>query len=240
LIFKERNSVCKNHLSPKRGSITLLSTKILAPSQKELLLNSGLGFVEYNALNIEILDIEIPTNYSNYIFTSKNGVKAFLKNCSTSNYSGHQAFCVGKKTKSFLEENGLKVKKMTENASKLGGFIVKNCKNKTFLFLSGNRRKDELPRQLEKNNIRYKEIEAYKTHLKHKKFNCGFDGILFFSPSGIKSYLKENTLGNSWAFCIGGTTASEVRTHTDKIIIANKPTVENVLAQAIKHFGKHD
>nr|WP_299071226.1 uroporphyrinogen-III synthase [uncultured Allomuricauda sp.] len=219
---------------------TVLSTKILSPSQKELFLNSGLGLVEHNALKIEFLDIIIPLHYQNYIFTSKNAVKAFLNHSKKTDHSNCNAFCVGEKTKAILEENGLKVVKKTENASDLGNYIVKNFKNEDFLFLSGNIRRQELPEILSKNNIRYAEVEVYKTHLEIRKFNRSFDGILFFSPSGIKSFVKENPLSKKLAFCIGNTTATEAKKHTNQIIIANKPTVENVLVQAIKYFKKYD
>lgn len=219
---------------------TVLSTKILSPSQKELFLNSGLGLVEYDALNIEFLDVTIPLHYQNYIFTSKNAVKAFLRHSKKINTSDYKAFCVGEKTKTLLEQNSIKVIKNAENASDLADFIVKIHKNEEFLFLCGNIRREELPEILSKNNIQYTEIETYKTHLIHRKFNRLFDGLLFFSPSGIKSYTKENSLSKKLVFCIGNTTATEAEKHTDQIIIANKPTVENVLVQAIKHFKKHD
>ncbi|MEX0315685.1 MAG: uroporphyrinogen-III synthase, partial [Allomuricauda sp.] len=237
----ERSKGRKSHLSPtlssRRGSSTILSTKILTPSQKELVLNSGLGFVEYNALEIEFLAVEIPKKYLNYIFTSKNAVTAFLRQREDLKLSEYHAFCVGEKTKHLLEENGLKVIKMAQNASELGDFIVKNHKNDEFLFLCGNQRRNELPEILTQNNVRYNEIEAYISHLKPKRFHRTFDGILFYSPSGIRSYLKENEIGQSWVFCIGPTTYLEAKKHTSQIITANKPTVENVLVQAIKKLS---
>ncbi len=216
---------------------TVLSTKILTPSQKELFLNSGLGLVEYDALKIDFLDVEIPLNYGNYIFTSKNAVKAFLNRVNPSNWPNFNAFCVGEKTKALLEENGLNVIKMTENALELGQNIAKNHKNESFLFLCGNKRRDELPALLTQNSIQFKEVEVYRTELNPKVFQRDFDGILFFSPSGIRSYLLENKIGNSTVFCIGDTTAAEARKHSKNIIIANKPTVENVLVQAIKELS---
>ena len=63
------------------------------------------------------------------------------------------------------------------------------------------------------------------------------DNLLGHS-SGIRSYLLENTLGESTLFCIGNTTASEAQKHSKNIIVANKPTVENVLVQAINNY-KH-
>jgi len=53
-------------------------------------------------------------------------------------------------------------------------------------------------------------------------------GVLFYSPSGIESYLEENTT-DKVAFCIGETTAVEARKHFDKVEVANMPDVESVL-----------
>lgn len=216
---------------------TVLSTKMLSLSQKELFLNSGLGLVEYDALKIELLDVKIPFTYSNYIFTSKNAVKAFLKQAQDSDVSKFNAFCVGEKTKTILKENGLKVVEMAKNASELAEILVEKYQIESFLFLCGNKRRDELPDTLSKNNVQYKELEVYTTLFNPKQFQRDFDGILFFSPSGIRSYLLENTLGNSTLFCIGETTAAEAQNHSNQIIVANKPTVENVLVQAIKELS---
>ena len=215
---------------------TVLSTKMLSLSQKELFLNSGLGLVEYDALKIEFLNAEIPLDQDNYIFTSKNAVKAFLNQAKELDLSKYNAFCVGEKTKSILQEKGVNVMEMAENASALAEILVKKHQKESFLFLCGNKRRDELPASLKKNNVQYKELEVYRTHLNAKAFQRDFDGILFFSPSGIRSYLLKNTLGNSTLFCIGDTTAAEAQKHSKNIILANKPTVENVLVQAINHF----
>lgn len=219
---------------------TVLSTKILTPSQKELFLNSGIGLVEYNALKIRFLDFKILEEYSNYIFTSKNAAKSFLKEIGGLDKSKSHAFCVGEKTKRFLEENGLKVVKMAENATQLADFIVENHQNEAFLFFCGNLRREELPSVLSENNVRYTEIEAYRTDLVPKKFDRLFEGVLFFSPSGIKSYLTNNSISKSMVFSIGPTTTAEAQKHTTSIITAKKPTVENVLVQAINYFRTND
>lgn len=212
---------------------TVLSTKVLSHSQKELFLNSGIGLVEYNALKFNFLEVDIPQNITHLIFTSKNAVRAFLDKSDNRQFIMYKVFCVGEKTKKLLEENGLNVIKTAENALELANFIKKKYKKHHFLFICGNLRREELPRVLTENNIRYDEIEVYQTDLVSKKFNRSFEGILFFSPSGIKSYLLENIIQNSWIFCIGQTTAKEAKKYSNKLIIANKPTVENVLVQAI-------
>ena len=216
---------------------TVLSTKILTPSQKELFLNSGLGLVEYDALKIEFLDVKIPLDHQNYVFTSQNSVKVFLDQSKGMDLSDFHIFCVGEKTRSLLESNGLEVVKMTDYASDLGDFIVKNHATETFVFVCGQQRRDDLPLIFSKNNIRYKEVVVYCSILNPKTFQRDFDGILFFSPRGIQSFLLENSLKNSTLFCIGETTASEAKKYSDHIIIAKKPTVENVLVQAIKELS---
>ncbi|MEM9648203.1 MAG: uroporphyrinogen-III synthase [Bacteroidota bacterium] len=220
---------------------TVLSTKILTPQQRELFLNSGLGLVEYDALQIEFLDVVIPESFQYLIFTSKNAVKAFLRQKKNiEEPEAFSVFCVGEKTKTLLEDFGLKVAKMASNAVELALFIAKNYKNESFLFLCGNQRRNELPQFLKENNIRYDEIVVYRTILTPKKYNRVFDGLLFFSPSGIKSHSSKNPINESWLFCIGETTANEAGKYSENIITANKPTVENVLVQAIKKLKVND
>ncbi|MEX0359665.1 MAG: uroporphyrinogen-III synthase [Allomuricauda sp.] len=186
---------------------------------------------------VNFLEVDIPRHITHLIFTSKNAVRAFLDQAPQLLVSTYRIFCVGEKTKMLLAENGLNVVKMAENASELAHFIEKHHKKEHFLFICGNRRREELPSILSENNIRYDEIEVYHTELVPKKFNRSFDGLLFFSPSGIKSYLLENRIRDSWLFCIGHTTAQEAKKYSDKLIIAKRPTVENVLVQAVKKLS---
>lgn len=218
---------------------TILSTKILAENQKQLILNSGIGLVEYDAISIGFdnssLDAPIPRNL---IFTSQNGVKGFFSQYPEFQTRELNVFCVGDKTKAEIEKNGYAVNASANSSKKLADLIVKNFKEKEFLYVCGSMRREELPEILKKENIALKELKVYTTSLNPKKFNSSFDGILFFSPSGVKSYCKENDLNSSTAFCIGETTAAEARKYTQNIIIANKPSIENVIVQAVKKYKK--
>ena len=218
---------------------TLLSTKKLKPNQKELILNAGLSFVEYDAIKIENVHFEIPAELQNAIFTSQNAVKAYLKQAEKlpsppGEGLGVRTFCVGEKTKTLLEKNGLKVVEIGENASELAQKIALSHKNESFYFFTGNKRRDELPQILANSNIKLTEIEVYKTSLNTKEFYQNFDSILFFSPSGVQSFATQNKFGESLAVCIGNTTATEARKHTQHIEIANSTSVESVIARAVK------
>ena len=206
------------------------------------MLNASLNFVHYNAISVEFLDFELPAHPFDYIiFTSQNAVKAFLNKSrqKAGQGEGHEikdAFCVGEKTKSLLLEHGFNVIEMAKNALELGKIITKTYKNRSFLFFSGDLRRNELPKLLTEHQVQFEEVSIYKTLPNPKKFDQYFDGILFFSPSAVDSFVKENTLGEATVFCIGETTASEAKKYTDKIIISNKPTIENVIVQAVKHL----
>ena len=213
----------------------VLSTKKLAPNQRELLLNSGISFVEYDAIEIHYLEYDMPSAVKNAIFTSQHGVQSILGK----KHDITTCFCVGEKTKALLEEYGLHVVKSAKNSTELAHFIAKNYKNGVFHYFCGKQRRDELPDILLEAKISLLEVKTYETELKLKKFDQKWDGILFFSPSGVESFVIENNLANSIAFCIGETTANEAKKCTGNVIVANSTTVESVIAKAVKTLHKN-
>jgi len=79
------------------------------------------------------------------------------------------------------------------------------------------------------------EIEVYETEPTPLAVGKS-DGILFFSPSAVESYLKQNTITNQMCFCIGQTTANALQNVTKNTVVANKPTIENTIIQSINHY----
>jgi uroporphyrinogen-III synthase len=210
---------------------SILSTKKLSNSQKQLFLNAGLSLVEYNAIIIEAVDFELSSEkIKNAIFTSKKAVKAVLGKVEIEN-----CFCVGEKTAAILSENEFQIQEIADYGKDLAEIIVQKYPEATFTFFCGKKRRDELPEILKLENIKCKEIEVYSTGLNPREFPQEFDGILFFSPSAVQSFTAENQLKNTIAFCIGETTATEAKKHTKNIIIATKPSIENVIVQVAKY-----
>ncbi|MCW9038116.1 uroporphyrinogen-III synthase [Altibacter sp.] len=214
---------------------TILSTKKLSVAQKELFLGAGFGLVEYNAIKIQILNFSAPKSIKNAIFSSKNAIKAIkihrpvlfdnnIENC----------FCVGESTTMLLAKNGQKVTKTAQYASELAEYLVNNHKNKVFYFFCGTERLEELPATLKKAEMTLFEVKTYKTELNLKQFHQNFDGILFFSPSGVRSFMQQNELGPGIAICIGKTTASEAKKYTEHVVVATTTSVESVIAKAVK------
>ena len=98
-------------------------------------------------------------------------------------------------------------------------------------------RRDILPNTLKENGIQFNEIEVYETNLTSKKITQKLDGILFFSPSGVESFLEKNKITNEICFCIGETTAEALENKNIKnIVIAQKPSVENVITEVVEYY----
>lgn len=212
---------------------TILSTKILSLAQKNLLLNSGIGVVEYDAVKINFTDFTSEKRIKNAIISSQNTALAL----SQKDIRIDRCFCVGAKTAHMLREQGFNVIESEDYSKDLAAKITAEYPEENFTLFCGNRRREELPLILKENNIKIEEIEVYRTHLDPVTFEQNFDGIMFFSPSGVKSYISSNVLNGSLAFCIGNTTATEAGKHTKKIVTATSPSIENVIVQVVKKLN---
>ena len=217
----------------------ILSTKKLLPNQKQLLLDANFTVIEEDFISVQSLRETKQSHINdNLIFSSQNAVNAVLERQDLAVLKSKNVFSVGMKTKELLTENGFDVIVYTDYASDLAEIISLIYSKESFTFFSGNLRRDVLPNTLKKNQITFNEIQVYETDLTSKKITTKLDGILFFSPSAVESYLKSNTIKNEMCFCIGGTTAEALENEKIKnIIIADKPSVENVIAEVLEYYS---
>jgi uroporphyrinogen-III synthase len=83
-----------------------------------------------------------------------------------------------------------------------------------------------------------KEIVVYKTIATPKKIEKKYDGILFFSPSAVKSFFQENKLDDQTIlFAIGNTTADEVKKFSNsKIVVSDAPDKKTLLNKVFSYF----
>ena len=219
-------------------SIKILSTKKLLSNQRQFLLNADFGLIEADFIKIDFCKVDINTSHESLLFTSQNAVSSILTNENWKKLREKKCFCVGKKTKTILEQNGFEVVESFDYVEELASFLIDKYSSNTYTFFSGNLRQDTLPVALQQANIIFEEKQVYRTDLTPVKVESRVDGILFFSPSGVISYLKENTITNQICFCIGTTTAKEVEKTTNNVVIANQPTVENTIIQCINYFNQ--
>ena len=216
--------------------ISILSTKVLLSPQKQALLNEGFSVTEANFIKTESSDFDLKGINDNLIFTSQNAAQSVLLHPKCSALKTKNVFCVGLKTKALLEENGFNVAVYVDYASDLAEIITLIYSNESYTFFSGNLRKETLPNALKEAKVNFNEIQVYETTLTPQKIKKAVDGILFFSPSAIESYLMENKIKNEICFCIGSTTAEALEKTTRNIIIADQPSVENVIEDVIEEY----
>ena len=216
----------------------ILSTKKLLPNQKQLLLVANISVIEEDFIETKIKNFELSKINGNLIFTSQNAVESILQHPKCNELKSKNVFSVGMKTKDLLTENGFNVIAYTGYAADLAEIISLIYSKESYTFFSGNLRRDVLPNTLKENGITFNEIEVYQTNITSKKITNKLDGILLFSPSAVESYLKMNTIKDEMCFCIGETTAESLENKKVKnIIIAEKPSVENMIAKVIEYYN---
>ena len=216
--------------------VPILSTKELSPSQRETLENGYFSVIEDDFIATKNQNFELTEINSNLIFTSQNAAQSVLLHPKCNQLKSKNVFCVGIKTKALLEENGFNVIVYVDYAADLAEIITLIYANESYTFFSGNLRKETLPKALKEAKIKFNEIQVYETSLTPKKVKEAVEAILFFSPSGVESYLKENTIKKELCFCIGETTADALPKTVTNIIIASQPSIENVIEGAIAEF----
>jgi len=196
------------------------------------------GFQDF--ITIEHTKVK-PFSLKNYslIFSSVNAVKSFFKNefkpnenFQDKNYN--KIYCVGLKTKREIRRKGFGTYKVTKHASELSDFIIDYCARERFLHFCGNLALDVLDKTLPLQNISYKKVVVYKTNLLYPKISEKYDAIVFFSPSGVRSFAKFNSFENLKIFSIGQTTEKEIRNFTENRIFTSKESNLEDLLNIIK------
>jgi uroporphyrinogen-III synthase len=207
------------------------------PNQKQLLLDANIQLIEEDFIKTTFLSPPLEGLGEALIFTSQNAVQSILQHPKCNELKSKNVFSVGMKTKDLLTQNGFNVIAYTGYASDLAEIISLIYSKESYTFFSGNLRRDILPNTLKENGITFNEIEVYETNITSKKITNKLDGILFFSPSAVESYLKMNTIKDEMCFCIGETTAESLENKKIKnIIIADKPSVENVISDVLEYY----
>ena len=217
---------------------TILSTKTLSDKQRQIFIDADLDLLEQDFIEIENNDFELKNINQNLIFSSQNAVLSLLEQNNVETIKSKIVFCVGIKTKELLEQNGFEVAVYMDYAAELAEIITLIYNKETFTFFSGNLRKETLPQALKQAKIKFNEIEVYQTKLSPFKISKeeNLSAIMFYSPSGVESFLKDNKIKTETCFCIGETTASALKNFSKNIIIAENPSVDDLIYEVINHF----
>lgn len=178
------------------------------------------------------------------IFTSVNGVGSFFENGFKPNekftdHNFNKIYCVGLKTKNTIRKHGFGTYKVKKHADDLSKFIIQNSQGERFLHFCGNLALDVLDRSLPLQNIYYKKVEVYETELIYPVVNKDFNAIVFFSPSGVRSFIKNNSLEGKKIFSIGLTTEKELKKFTKQnIYTSNESNLDDLMQVIVRELSK--
>lgn len=212
------------------GPTTIFSSKLLSRGQKDLFNNAlkveSSDFIKTAANRIK--PVFLKATHKNVVITSKNGVEALLNNCPAEDLNFETIYCVGRRTKRLIEQKIGPVKHSEKNAKALAKYLVEFIEGSEVTYFCSDIRMDDLPTILEESNIKVQEIEAYSTKLEAPKLEKSIEGVMFYSPSTIQSFLQKNT-PECIAYCIGESTAKEAKKYFKDVRVAKIPTVESVI-----------
>ncbi len=187
--------------------------------------------ISLNRIHPRFLKNEI----QNVVITSKNAVESLITNYSATELQFKNIYCVGRRTKRLVENRIGNVKHSEKNAETLAKYLVEYLEGTEVTYFCSDIRLDALPTILTENNIKINEVEAYQTKFDSFKIDNSIEGVMFYSPSTVESFVEKNN-NEIIAFCIGETTAKEARKHFNDVRIAKVPTVESVIELVNEYY----
>ena len=216
----------------------VFSTKKISPEQQQRFTDvikvDSEDFVKISPSRIPEALLKKPIQ--NVVITSKNTVESLLTIVTADELKFKNIYCVGRKTKRLIEQRIGKVTHSENSAKKLGDYLVEYIDGTEVTYFCSNIRLEELPHILRDNNIIVNEVEAYKTKHDSVALDEAVEGVLFYSPSTVESYLLKNKT-DKIAYCIGETTASVARQHFDDVRVARIPDTESLIALVNENYS---
>jgi uroporphyrinogen-III synthase len=172
--------------------------------------------------------------HTSVIFTSRNAVDHFFRICKEMRIEVPETmkyFSISESTSYYLQKYiQFRKRKVFHGQQNFKDLIeiLKKHKDEKFLLPCSDIHKQSLPKLLDDNKIKYTKAVIYKTlasDLSKIEINK-YDMIIFFSPSGVKSLLKnfpEYQQGSTRIGVFGPTTAKAVK-DAGLILNLNAPT----------------
>lgn len=228
----------------------VLSTKKLRPSLIEQAKQNDIEIIQDDfisikpRLNKQTLDAipEFKGKKSYVALTSANAVEILIKSMAEYDdcFTDWKIFCLSGKTKQTAQASKLFNENIVDeanNAKDLAKKIIEKGVSE-IVFFCGDKRRDELPKELRNAKIKVHEVVLYETLETPAKVDDDLNAILFFSPSAVKSFFSRNKLQHdAICFAIGGTTATSIAAFAkNEVIICSTPNPESMIEKVIHYF----
>ena len=207
----------------------------------------GVPAQEFRKERIALLD------YTGVIFTSRNAVDHYFRICEEMRVTvpdSMKYFCISESTAYYLQKYVVYRKRKIFHgkhtfADLIG--VIKKHKDENFLLPSSDILKPVIPKLLEENKIKYARAMLYRTVCSDlSEFaDVKYDILVFYSPSGIKSLVKnfpDFEQNETRIAAFGPTTSKAVADHGLTLNIQapskNAPSMTMAIEQYIKKVNK--
>lgn len=223
--------------------IRIVSTRRLDPNLVARAANLGLFIYDRDFLTItpkplQTFKKELMMHQGPFVFSSVHAVHAVEK--AIKYLQNKEAFAIEGVTSQAAEAFGFTLLGSQKNTLELADTILSH-KVTSVLHCTTQHRRNEIEEKLNKNPITYKAIEVYNKIQNPYRVDK-VEGVMFFSPSQIDSYLQLNILEpHTPAFCIGHTTAGYLEQKGHKNIqVAYKPSENRLFSLLLKYFNLYN
>jgi uroporphyrinogen-III synthase len=230
----------------RKGKIKILCTAALEPGWQELaadqgIILEGLSFIDTQEVTDPLVDQRIgdfSTQRKTVVFTSYHAA-SFVTGRLGNVQPPWTIYCLEGKTKSLVSAffGPAQPQGTAVDSAALADRIMAD-RVREVVFFCGNQRKEDLPSRLASRHIPVHELVVYETRMTPRLVGQQFDGILFFSPSAVKSFFLANkTDQDTVLFAIGESTGDAIREiSNNRLIIADTHSKEQVVRRSIGYF----
>ncbi|MBX9449957.1 MAG: uroporphyrinogen-III synthase [Taibaiella sp.] len=175
------------------------------------------------------------------VFTSKNAVQAIRRTLDTIPCKW-KIMCTAPGTemliRQWLGEEAI-IFSGADGAA-IAAFIRETALEQKFVFFCGDKRRQIIPDTLRNLRKDWEEIVVYRNQSLDPKVSETYDYYLFFSPSAVYSFLKNNTIPReATAVAIGATTAACLQEcQAARILTAAEPSLSSMIQTIIDYEDK--
>lgn len=231
------------HCSGMKNSISILCTATIPAAVAQIAIAAEVRLEVVPFIDVVLLPVAtIVQRISNIepattvaVFTSANAVKAMS---SLDKEVSWIVYCTAGATKNLVAElmPNCTIAGTANNAEGVAEKLLHD-RIKSVVYFCGDNRLDTLPGLLKVGGVTLTEVIVYETKEICRKVGQ-YEGILFFSPSAIKSYFSCNVPSiETIFFSIGETTAEALKQFTNgKIVTASIPDKGQLLKEAIEYL----
>jgi uroporphyrinogen-III synthase len=125
------------------------------------------------------------------------------------------------------------------DASDLANRLLPAIDNSEVFFFCSNIRRDELPVILLDHGVQLHEVVVYETEEAPHVVQTAYDALLFFSPSAVRSFFRNNRPAvHAVMFATGKTTAAAIAEYCDnEVQVADAPGKMEVVKKLMDWYA---